>query len=189
MAEDIAYSPLDVLQEKMNKTLGVLRTDFASLRAGRANPHLLDRVQVDYYGSPTPIAQLANISSPEPRVLVISVWDASIIQSVEKAIQASDIGIHPSNDGKVIRLFFPELTEERRMELNKLAHRMAEESKVALRAIRREAMSDLGKQKKANLLTEDDLKLQEKQVQKHTDEFVKQVDTILAEKEQEILSI
>ncbi len=189
MTTDMQMDPMNQLLEKMTKTISVLKRDFASLRAGRANPHILDRIMVDYYGTPTPIAQIGNISSPEPRLLVISLWDTGMIQQVEKAIQSGNIGINPSNDGKLIRLVFPELTEERRKELSKVAHRMAEDSKVAIRAVRREAIDELHKQKKANLLTEDDLKQEEKEVQKATDDFIKEIDTVLDEKAKEILSI
>ncbi len=189
MTTDLQADPIEQMQDKMTKTITVLKKEYASLRAGRANPQVLDRVMVDYYNTPTPIAQMANISSPEPRLLVISLWDSSMIKQVEKAIQQSNIGINPSNDGKVIRLVFPELTEERRKELGKVAHKTAEESRVAIRSIRRETIEDLNKQKKANLLTEDDLKQQEKEVQKITDEFIKEIDHILIDKEKEILSI
>ena len=130
---------IETAQDKMNKTIAVLNRDLGSLRAGRANPKLLDRIMVDYYGTPTPINQMGTVSSPEPRLLVISLWDASMISAAEKAIQKSDLGINPSNDGKLIRLVFPELTEERRKELVKIVRKKAEESKVAVRAIRREA--------------------------------------------------
>ena len=128
---------IETAQDKMNKTIAVLNRDLGSLRAGRANPKLLDRIMVDYYGTPTPINQMGTVSSPEPRLLVISLWDASMISAAEKAIQKSDLGINPSNDGKLIRLVFPELTEERRKELVKIVRKKAEESKVAIRAIRR----------------------------------------------------
>jgi len=189
MTTDLQLDTIEEMRDKMSKTIAVLKRDYATLRAGRANPQVLDRVMVDYYGTPTPIAQMANISSPEPRMLVISVWDAGMIKQVEKAIQQSNIGINPSNDGKVIRLVFPELTEERRKELVKTARKMAEDSKVAIRSIRRDSMEELNKQKKNNLLTEDDLKQQEKDVQKATDDFIKDVEKILADKEKEILSI
>ena len=130
---------IELAQDKMNKTIAVLNRDLGTLRAGRANPKLLDRIMVDYYGTPTPINQMGTISSPEPRLLVISLWDASMISAAEKAIQKSDLGINPSNDGKLIRLIFPELTEERRRELVKIVRKKAEESKVAIRSIRREA--------------------------------------------------
>ena len=146
---------LDIATEKMNKTISVMKQEYNSLRAGRANPQALDRIMVDYYGSPTPINQVGNISVPEPRMLIIALWDTKMIPAVEKAIQKSDLGINPANDGKVIRLIFPELTQERRKELAKVIRKKAEESKVAVRSIRRDAMEDIKKQKKDNLLTED----------------------------------
>ena len=157
---------LDIATDKMNKTINVMKSEYNSLRAGRANPQVLDRIMVDYYGSPTPINQMGNISVPEPRMLIIALWDTKMIPAVEKAIQKSDLGINPANDGKVIRLIFPELTEERRKDLAKVIRKKAEESKVAVRAIRRDAMEDIKKQKKDNLLTEDDQKKLEEKVQK-----------------------
>lgn len=189
MTSDLQIDSMAILRDRMSKTISVLKRDFATLRAGRANPQILDRVMVDYYGTPTPIAQMANISSPEPRLLVISLWDTGMLKQVEKAILSSNIGINPTNDGKVIRLVFPELTEERRRELVKVARKMAEESKVAVRAIRRVTNDQFAKQKKDNLLTEDDLKLMEKEVQKTTDDFIKEIDQAFDEKEKEILSI
>lgn len=180
---------LDIATEKMNKTINVMKSEYSSLRAGRANPQALDRIMVDYYGSPTPINQMGNISVPEPRMLIIALWDTKMIPNVEKAIQKSDLGINPANDGKVIRLIFPELTEERRKDLAKVIRKKAEESKVAVRAIRRDAMEDIKKQKKDNLLTEDDQKKLEEKVQKLTDEKVKEIDTIAQAKEKEIMSI
>ena len=180
---------LDIATEKMNKTISVMKQEYNSLRAGRANPQALDRIMVDYYGSPTPINQMGNISVPEPRMLIIALWDTKMIPAVEKAIQKSDLGINPSNDGKVIRLIFPELTEERRKDLAKVIRKKAEESKVAVRSIRRDAMEDIKKQKKDNLLTEDDQKKLEEKVQKLTDEKVKEIDTIARAKEKEIMSV
>ena len=180
---------LDIATEKMNKTINVMKQEYNSLRAGRANPQALDRIMVDYYGTPTPINQVGNISVPEPRMLIISLWDTKLIPVVEKAIQKSDLGINPANDGKVIRLIFPELTEERRKDLAKVIRKKAEESKVAVRAIRRDAMEDIKKQKKDNLLTEDDQKKLEEKVQKLTDEKVKEIDTIAQAKEKEIMSV
>ena len=145
---------LDIATDKMNKTISVMKQEYNSLRAGRANPQALDRIMVDYYGSPTPINQVGNISVPEPRMLIIALWDTKMIPAVEKAIQKSDLGINPANDGKVIRLIFPELTQERRKELAKVIRKKAEESKVAVRSIRRDAMEDIKKQKKDNLLTD-----------------------------------
>ena len=180
---------LDIATEKMNKTISVMKQEYNSLRAGRANPQALDRIMVDYYGSPTPINQVGNISVPEPRMLIIALWDTKMIPNVEKAIQKSDLGINPANDGKVIRLIFPELTEERRKDLAKVIRKKAEESKVAVRAIRRDAMEDIKKQKKDNLLTEDDQKKLEEKVQKLTDEKVKEIDAIAQAKEKEIMSV
>ena len=180
---------LDIATEKMNKTISVMKQEYNSLRAGRANPQALDRITVDYYGSPTPINQVGNISVPEPRMLIIALWDTKMIPAVEKAIQKSDLGINPANDGKVIRLIFPELTQERRKELAKVIRKKAEESKVAVRSIRRDAMEDIKKQKKDNLLTEDDQKKLEEKAQKLTDEKVKEIDTIAQAKEKEIMSV
>ena len=180
---------LDIATEKMNKTISVMKQEYNSLRAGRANPQALDRIMVDYYGSPTPINQVGNISVPEPRMLIIALWDTKMIPAVEKAIQKSDLGINPANDGKVIRLIFPELTQERRKELAKVIRKKAEESKVAVRSIRRDAMEDIKKQKKDNLLTEDDQKKLEEKVQKLTDEKVKEIDGIAQAKEKEIMSV
>lgn len=185
MEKDISVA----ISEKMEKTMAVLRKELGSLKAGRANPHVLDRITVDYFGTPTPINQMANISTPEPRLLQITLWDASQLQAVEKAIMGSDIGIHPSNDGKCIRLLFPELTEERRKDLVKTARKLAEEAKVAIRSIRREGNDSIAKMKKNNEITEDDLKDLEKQVQKVTDEHIKQVDAVFAEKEKEIMQV
>ena len=180
---------LDIATDKMNKTISVMKQEYNSLRAGRANPQALDRIMVDYYGSPTPINQMGNISVPEPRMLIIALWDTKMIPAVEKAIQKSDLGINPANDGKVIRLIFPELTEERRRDLAKVIRKKAEESKVAVRSIRRDAMEDIKKQKKDNLLTEDDQKKLEEKVQKLTDEKVKEIDAIAQAKEKEIMSV
>ena len=176
-------------QEKMNKTISVLKQELGGLRAGRANPQLLDRIMVDYYGTQTPINQLGNISTPEPRMLVISVWDQKSIPAIEKAIQKSELGINPANDGRVIRLVFPELTEERRKDLVKVVKKKGEESKVAIRSIRRDANEQIKKQQKNNILTEDDQKNLEEKVQKLTDDKIKEIDTIVSDKEKEILSV
>ena len=184
--------PTDILEtsrDKMKKTLAVLEQDFGSLRAGRANPQLVERISVDYYGTPTPINQLGNLSTPEPRLLVISVWDQKAIPAIEKAIQKSDLGINPSNDGRVIRLLFPELTEERRKELVKVVRKKSEEAKVAVRAIRRDANDQSKKQQKDNLLTEDDQKELTDKIQKLTDEMIKEIDSRMQAKEKEILSV
>jgi ribosome recycling factor len=180
---------LDMAKEKMSKTIANLTKELSTLRAGRANPAVLDKVLVDYYGTPTPINQMANISVPEPRLLVISVWDASMLNAVEKAIQKSDIGINPANDGKVIRLVFPELTEERRKELVKQVKKKGEEAKVAIRSIRRDANEQVKKERKESLITEDDQKALEEDIQKLTDDKVKEIDNIIAEKEKEIMEV
>ncbi len=175
--------------ERMEKCLDSLERDYKAVRAGRANPAVLDRISVDYYGTPTPINQMAAISVPEPRMLMIQPWDASTLKEIEKAINTSDIGINPSNDGKVIRLVFPALTEERRKELVKDVAKRAEEAKVAVRNVRRDAMDDIKKLKKNNEITEDDLKDGEKKLQDITDNFVKQIEEMEKKKEKEILSI
>ena len=180
---------IELAQDKMNKTIAVLVRDLGSLRAGSANPKLLDRIMVDYYGAPTPVNQVGNISRPDPRMLVIAPYDPSMLSAVEKAIQKSDLGINPANDGKVIRLVFPELTEERRKDLVKTVRKKGEESKVAIRNIRRDLNEQIKKQKKDSLITEDDQKRLEEKGQKMTDEFIKDVDVILSAKEKEILSV
>jgi ribosome recycling factor len=185
MANDV----IDCTKERMNKTIAVLKTELGGLRAGRANPQLLDRIMVDYYGTPTPIQQLGNVSTPEPRMLLISVWDSKAIPAVEKAIQKSDLGINPANDGKMIRLMFPELNEERRKELVKIVKKYGEESKIAIRAIRRDANEQIKKDEKDKAITEDDRKMLDDKVQKLTDDLIKEIDTILAAKEKEILAV
>ena len=182
----------DIIQkaeEKMKKTISVLKSDLSTMRAGRANPTMLDRIQVDYYGSPCALNQVANISAPEPRVLVISPWEKSLMKENEKAILTSDLGINPSNDGSVIRLVVPELTEETRRNLVKNVKKTGEEAKVALRSIRREANDKIKALKKDGEITEDELKNSEEKVQKIIDSFVKEVDTIIVAKEKEIMSI
>ena len=164
-------------------------TEFSEIRAGRANPNVLDRVKVDYYGVPTPVNQMAAVSVAEARVLVIQPWDKSTLTQIEKAIQASDIGINPQNDGSALRLIFPQLTEEDRKKIVKDIKKMGEDTKVAIRSIRRDAMEKYKTMKKNSEITEDDLKDCEDKIQKLTDKFVKQVDTHVAEKEKEILSI
>ena len=176
-------------EEKMQKSCAAYERDMMGLRAGRANPQLLDRIMVDYYGTPTPINQIGNISSPEPRLLVISPWEAKMIPNVEKAIQKSDLGLNPSNDGKIIRLVFPELNEERRRDLTKIASKGAEETKVAIRNIRRDAVDQIKKLKKNSEITEDDQTKAEKDLQKMTDNFIKEVDSIYAKKEKEIMEV
>lgn len=180
---------LNKAEEKMGKTINSLKNEFAAIRAGRANPAVLDKVLVDYYGTPTPINQMAAVSVSEARVLVIQPWDKSLIKEIEKAIQASDIGINPANDGNVIRLTFPQLTEDRRKEIVKDLKKYGEEAKVAVRSIRRDANEKLKAMKKNSELTEDDLKNAEDKTQKLTDKFTKNIDEIVAEKEKEVLSI
>ena len=174
---------------KMEKTKDVLRSDLMAIRAGRANPQLLDRITVDYYGTPTPLKNVANISAPEPRILQINPWDAKMVKDISRAIQASDLGLTPSNDGKVIRLMLPELTEERRKDLVKQIRKYTEGGKVAIRNIRREAMENFKKQQKASEITEDELKMAEKDLQKLTDDSCKELDKLLENKEKELLSV
>ncbi len=176
-------------ETKMNKSVDILKGEFAAVRAGRANPAVLDKVLVDYYGTPTPINQMAAVSVSEARVLVIQPWDKSTLKSIEKAIQASDIGINPSNDGSVLRLAFPQLTEERRKDLVKEIKKMGEDSKVGIRNIRRDGMEKLKTLKKDNTITEDDQKNGEKKMQELTDKFIKNIDTLVSEKEKEVLSL
>ena len=180
---------LDIAKEKMEKTLKVLGSDFAAIRAGRANPAVLDRIMVDYYGTPTPIQQMAAVSVSDARVLVIQPWDKSSLKAIEKAIQASDLGINPANDGTVIRLTFPQLTEERRKELSKDIKKLGEEAKVAVRAIRRDANGKIKNMKKNNELTEDDVKLFDKDIQKLTDKYIENVDSAVSVKEKEIMTV
>lgn len=174
---------------KMTKTLESLKMNLNTVRAGKANPDVLSRVMVDYWGTPTPIAQMAAIQVPDPRTLVISPWDATTVKNIEKAILASDIGITPQNDGKVIRLAFPQPTEERRKELTKQVAKMCEEAKVAIRNLRREANDKIKDMKKNGELTEDDVKISDKKVQDLTDKYTKEVDVIGAEKNKEIMAI
>jgi len=180
---------LDTAKEKMSKSAAVYQRDMVSLRAGRANPQVLDRITVDYYGSATPLNQVGNISSPEPRMLIIAPWESSMIKEIEKAIQKSDLGLNPSNDGKVIRLIFPELNEERRKDLTKVARKGAEEAKVAIRSIRRDAIEQIKKMKKDSVITEDDQHKGEEDAQKITDKAIKEVDAICAAKEKEIMEV
>ena len=177
------------IEEKMNKTISVLQENFSEVRAGRANPAILNKIRVDYYGTPTPINQVAGISVPEARLIVIQPWDASLLKEIEKEILKAEIGINPNNDGKVIRLAFPELNEERRKELVKEIKKTAEESKVAIRSIRREGIDEAKKIQKDSQITEDELKGAEDQIQKITDNKIAEIDKILAEKEKEIMSV
>jgi len=177
------------IEERMNKTIDVLKQNLSEVRAGRANPAILNKVTVSYYGTPTPINQVAGISVPEARLIMIQPWDASILKDIEKAILAADIGINPNNDGKVIRLAFPELTEERRKELVKEIKKMAEDSKVAIRASRRDGIDKAKAMQKESEITEDDLKSAEDTIQKLTDKKIDEIDKILADKEKEILTV
>ena len=176
-------------ESKMKKTVEVLQSQYTTIRAGRANPSILDQVKVDYYGSPTPINQIAGISTPDPRTLMISPWDASSLAPIEKAIQASDLGINPANDGRVIRLLFPQPTEERRKELIKQINKQAEDSKVSIRNIRRDAVEKAKAEEKASEMTEDDLKITEKELQKLTDNYIEEINKVAAKKEEEIKEI
>ena len=175
--------------EKMEKTIAILEKDLATLRAGRANPQILDKITVDYYGVPTALNQVGNISSPEPRMLVITPWETKMIGPIEKAIQKSDLGINPSNDGKVVRLMVPELTEERRKDLCKQVKKLAEEGKIAIRNTRRDALEAVKKLKKDSKITEDEQKKAEKDLQDTLDKYIKRVDELLAAKEKELMAI
>ncbi len=178
-----------MVEEKMGKTVSVLSAEFASIRAGRANSAVLDKIKVDYYGTPTPINQMAAVSVAEARILTIQPWDVSTLHPIEKAIQASDIGINPQNDGRIIRLVFPQLTEERRKELCKDAKKLAEDSRIAVRSIRRDGIDKVKKMEKASEITEDDLKIAEKKLQDLTDKYIKDIDKLADEKEKEIMAI
>ena len=180
---------LNNAKEKMAKTCSSYEREMQSVRAGRANPQVLDRIMVDYYGTPTPINQVGNISVPEARMLVIAPWEPKMITPIEKAIQTSDLGLNPSNDGKVIRLVFPELNEERRKDLTKVASKACEEAKVAIRNIRRDAMEQIKKMKKNSEITEDDQRKAEEDLQKITDKGIKDVDAVYAAKEKEIMEV
>jgi len=180
---------LKPFEDKMKKTLSVLKDEFVGIRAGRANPAILDKVLVDYYGVPTPVTQLGNVSVSEGRIIVIQPWDMSILKEIEKAIQKSDLGINPNNDGKVIRLIFPPLTEERRKELTKIVKKYGEEAKVAIRSIRRDAIEHFKNQKKNSFITEDDLKDAEKDIQNLTDKYIQEIDKTVDNKEKEILEV
>ena len=177
------------IEEKMKKTISNLEEELAGIRAGRANPKILDKIMVSYYGVPTPINQMANIMVPEARIIAIQPWDASQLKEIEKEIQKSDIGINPSNDGKVIRLVFPELTEERRKELVKDIKKIAEESKVAIRNARRDGIEEFRSKEKNNEITEDDLRDAEDKIQKLTDKYVAEIDSRADSKEKEVMSV
>ena len=174
---------------KMDKTLEILQEDFASVRAGRANARVLDRITVEYYGVDTPVGQVGTISSPDARTLVIQPWDGSLLKKIEKAIQSSDLGINPQNDGRVIRLVFPQLTEERRRDLTKQVKKYGEDAKVAVRNIRRDAMDYIKGLKKKSEITEDDQKKAEKDLQELTDKYIKKVDEVCAVKEKELMEL
>lgn len=179
----------ETAKTKMGKTISALQSEYGAIRAGRANPQILDKVTVDYYGTMTPINQLASVSATEARVLTIQPWDKSVLKAIEKAIQTSDIGINPQNDGSVIRLTFPPLTEDRRKDLVKDIQKIGENSKVAVRSIRRDCLEKLKAMKKASEITEDDLKDGEKEIQKITDNFIKDIDSISDAKQKEIMEI
>lgn len=183
---DASYSEYSA---KMQKTLDALSSQYASVRAGRANAAVLDQIRVEYYGAPTPLQQVASIASPDPRTLIIQPWDVSTLKIIEKAIQSSDLGINPQNDGRVIRLAFPQLTEERRLELIKKVRKYSEDGKSAVRSVRRDALEKFKKQQKASEITEDDLKDMEKDMQKMTDDFIKEIDNMTEKKEKELTSI
>ena len=180
---------LNQYEEKMEKSLTNLENEYTAIRAGRANPRILDRIQVDYYGTPTNLQGVANVSVPEARMIQIQPWDASLIKDIEKAILASDLGLTPANDGKVIRLVFPELTEERRKELVKDVKKKGEEAKVAIRNIRRDANDSMKKQQKANEISEDELKSAEDRIQELTDKYIAKVDKCVEEKTKEIMTV
>ena len=180
---------IQVYETKMGKTLNALESELTTIRAGRANPHILDKLTVDYYGAPTPLQQVANISVPEARMIQIQPWESSLIKGIEKAILTSDLGLNPSNDGKVIRLVFPELTEERRKELAKDIKKKGENAKVAIRNIRRDANDAFKKQNKANEVSEDELKELENDTQKITDKYIAKIDGAVEEKTKEILTV
>lgn len=182
-------SNMNKFEEKMKKSMAALAEEYASIRAGRANPHLLDKLKIDYYGQPSPLQSVANVSVPEARVILIQPWEASLVKAIEKEIIASDLGLTPSNDGKSIRLVFPELTEERRKDLVKDVKKKAENAKVAIRNIRRDANDAFKKQNKANEISEDELKQAEAKVQKLTDKYIVEVDKMMDDKSKEILTV
>jgi len=180
---------LQPTQEKMEKTVEALKREYAAIRAGRANPAVLDKIRVDYYGTPTPINQMAAVAVAEARILTIQPWDAGTVRAIEKALQASDLGINPQSDGRLIRLIFPQLTEDSRKAIGKNIRQMAEEAKVSVRGARRDTLERLKKLQKASELTEDDLKVEEKALQELTDKFVKEIDQVAAAKEKDIMEI
>ena len=180
---------LKLYEDKMEKSLDVLLDEYASIRAGRANPHVLDRLRIDYYGTPTPIQQVGNVTVPEARMIVLQPWEKSLLKEIEKAILVSDLGINPTNDGNVIRLVFPELTEERRKDLAKDVKKKGEGAKVAVRNIRRDAMDSIKKMEKAGDISEDDLKQGEEKIQKITDKMIEKVDKAIETKTKEIMTV
>lgn len=180
---------LQVYEDKMNKTLEVLESDYMTIRAGRANPHVLDKIKVDYYGTPTPLQQVGNINVPEARMIIIQPWEKSLLKAIEKAILTSELGINPTNDGSVIRLVFPELTEERRKELVKDVKKKGEAAKVAVRNIRRDANDFFKKQQKADAISEDDLAEAEDDIQKLTDKMIGKIDKAIEAKSKELLTV
>ena len=180
---------IKVYEEKMNKSYDALLNEFGSIRAGRANPHVLDKLRVEYYGSPTPLQQVANVSVPEPRMILIQPWEKKLIRDIEKAILTSDLGINPNNDGSSIRLIFPELTEERRKDLSKDVKKKGAGAKVAVRNIRRDANDTIKKMEKAGEITEDDLKQGEEKIQKMTEKMIAKIDKAVEEKTKEIMTV
>jgi len=176
-------------EEKMQKTIGSLEADLSTIRAGRANPKILDKIKVDYYGTETPLSQVGNVTVPEARLIQIQPWDSGVIKNIEKAIQASDLGINPSSDGKVVRLVFPELTEDRRKELTKDVKKKGEDAKVAIRNVRRDALDTFKKQEKKSEITEDDYTSLEKDIQKLTDKFIADIDSIVEAKNKDIMTV
>ena len=180
---------IKLCKEKMDKTINVLQDDYATIRAGRANPHVLDKIKVDYYGTPTPIQQVGNISVPEARMIMIAPWEKSLLKEIEKAINMSDLGINPTNDGTTVRLIFPELTEDRRKELVKEVKKKGEAAKVAVRNIRRDTVDAIKKMEKASEISEDDLKDGENKVQKLTDKAIEEIDKTIENKSKEIMTV
>ncbi len=180
---------LAIYEEKMQKCVDYLAAEFAAIRAGRANPNVLNKIRVDYYGTPTPIQQVANVSVPEPRMIQIAPWDRSLIKAIEKAIMTSELGINPNNDGSVIRLIFPEVTEERRKDLSKDVKKKGEEQKVAIRNVRRDAVDAMKKLEKSSEITEDDRKNLEDKIQKLTDKYIKDIDKAVEDKTKEIMTV
>lgn len=185
----MAQKEIEDSRQRMDRSIANLESEFNTIRVGRANPHVLDRIEVDYYGTMSPLQQVGNITVPEARVLMIQPWDSSMLKKIEKAIMVSDLGIHPTNDGKTIRLVFPELTEEKRRETSKEVKKKGEEAKVAIRNIRRDAIENFKKQQKASEITEDELKIAEKDLQKLTDDSCKELDRLLEVKEKELMSV